>query len=46
MLVGWQRLELAPSESKTRNSRRRSAEDVYLSIFDEETNAWSLLPGA
>jgi len=41
-LAGWQRVELQPGESKavtvTLDSRT-------LEIFDEESNAWKMLPG-
>jgi beta-glucosidase len=42
-LVGWLRIELAPSESK---SVSVAVDPRVMSIFDEQTNAWSLLPGA
>ncbi len=42
-LVGWQRIELAPGESKTVTV---AADPRVMSIFDEQKNAWSLLPGA
>jgi beta-glucosidase len=42
-LVGWQRIELAPGESKTVTV---AADSRVMSIFDEPKNAWSLLPGA
>ena len=42
-LVGWQRVELAPGESKTVTV---AADPRVMSIFDEQKNAWSLLPGA
>jgi beta-glucosidase len=42
-LVGWQRVELAPGESKTVTT---PVDQRVISIFDEQTNAWSLLPGA
>jgi len=42
-LVGWQRIELAPGESKTVTV---AADPRVMSIFDEQSNAWSLLPGA
>jgi beta-glucosidase len=41
-LVGWQRLELAPGESKTVTV---TVDPRVMSIFDEQTNAWNLLPG-
>ncbi len=41
-LVGWSRVELKPGESK-RVSVMIPKE--YLSVFDETTNAWKLLPG-
>ncbi len=42
-LVGWQRIELAPGESKTVTV---AVDPRAMSIFDELNNAWSLLPGA
>jgi len=42
-LVAWQRVELAPGESKTVTT---PVDQRVISIFDEQTNAWSLLPGA
>ena len=42
-LVGWQRIELAPGESKTVTV---AVDPRVLSIFDEQHNSWSLLPGA
>ena len=41
-LVGWQRIELAPGESKTVTV---ALDSRVLSIFDEQNNVWSLLPG-
>jgi beta-glucosidase len=41
-LVGWQRIELAPGESKTVTV---AVDPRVISIFDERKNAWSLLPG-
>ena len=41
-LVGWQRIELAPGESKTVTVE---VDPWVMSIFDENINAWSLLPG-
>jgi beta-glucosidase len=41
-LVGWQRIELAPGESKTVTV---AVDPWVMSIFDENNNAWSLLPG-
>ncbi len=41
-LVGWQRLELAPGESKTVTV---ALNPQVISIFNEQTNTWSLLPG-
>jgi beta-glucosidase len=41
-LVGWQRVELAPGESK---SVTISVDPLLLSIFDEQKNAWQILPG-
>jgi beta-glucosidase len=42
-LVGWQRVELAPGESKTVSV---TVDPQLLSIFDEQKNGWELLPGA
>jgi beta-glucosidase len=42
-LVGWQRIELAPGESKTVSV---TVDPRMMSIFDEQKNGWSLLPGA
>jgi beta-glucosidase len=41
-LVGWQRVELAPGESKTVSV---TVDPQMLSIFDEQKNGWELLPG-
>jgi len=41
-LVGWQRIELAPGESKTVTV---PVDPRVMSIFDEQKNGWSLLPG-
>ncbi len=42
-LVAWEKLELAPGESKIVSL---AIEPKFLSIFDEQKNDWSLLPGA
>jgi beta-glucosidase len=42
-LVGWQRIELAPGESKTVTV---AVDPRVMSVFDEQKNGWSLLPGA
>ena len=42
-LVGWQRVELAPGESKTVTV---AVDPRVMSVFSEQTNAWSLPPGA
>jgi beta-glucosidase len=42
-LVGWQRIELAPGESKIVTV---AVDPRVMSIFDEQKNSWSLLPGA
>jgi beta-glucosidase len=42
-LVGWQRIELAPGESKTLTV---AVDSRVMSVFDEQKNGWSLLPGA
>jgi beta-glucosidase len=42
-LVGWQRIELAPGESKTVTV---AVDPRAMYIFDELNNDWSLLPGA
>jgi len=41
-LVGWQKVELAPGESKTVSV---TVDPQVLSIFDEQKNGWELLPG-
>jgi beta-glucosidase len=41
-LVAWERIPLAPGESKTITL---PLTPLYLSIFDDRKNAWSLLPG-
>jgi beta-glucosidase len=41
-LVGWQRIELAPGESKTVTVE---IDPMYLSIFDEAKEGWTLVPG-
>jgi beta-glucosidase len=41
-LVAWERIPLAPGESKTVTLPLPS---LYLSIFDNQKNNWSLLPG-
>jgi beta-glucosidase len=41
-LVAWERIPLAPGESKTITLPLTS---LYLSIFDDQKNTWSLLPG-
>jgi beta-glucosidase len=41
-LVAWEKVELAPGESKTVTLR---LEPKYLSIFNVEKNDWELLPG-
>jgi len=41
-LVGWQKVELAPGESKTVSV---TVDPQMLSIFDEQKNGWELLPG-
>jgi beta-glucosidase len=42
-LVGWQRVELGPGESKTVTV---AVDPQVISTFDERTNIWRLLPGA
>jgi beta-glucosidase len=42
-LVGWQRVDLAAGESKTVTV---ALDARVMSIFDEQKNGWSLLPGA
>ena len=42
-LVGWQRIELAPGESKTVTV---AVDPRVISVFDEQKNGWTLLPGA
>lgn len=41
-LVGWERVKLAPGESK---AVTLSMNPLYLSIFDTAKNGWQLLPG-
>ena len=41
-LVGWQRVELGPGESKTVSV---TIDPQMLSIFDEQSNDWQLLKG-
>jgi beta-glucosidase len=41
-LVGWQRVSLQPGESK---SVTIAVDPLMLSIFDEQKDGWSLLPG-
>jgi len=41
-LVAWERVPLAPGESKTVTL---SLTPLYLSIFDDKKNDWSLIPG-
>ena len=41
-LVGWKRITLAPGESQTVTV---AIDDRVLKTFDEEKNAWNLLPG-
>jgi beta-glucosidase len=41
-LVGWQRVELGPGESKTVSV---TIDPQMLSIFDEQSNGWQLLKG-
>ncbi len=41
-LVGWQRVELGPGESKTVSV---TVDPQMLSIFDETSNGWQLLKG-
>src|SRR5579884_286741 len=41
-LVGWQRVDLKPGESKTVTV---TVDPLMLSIFDEQKDGWSLLPG-
>ncbi len=42
-LVGWQRVDLAAGESKTVTI---AVDPRVMSIFDEQKNSWTLLPGA
>ena len=42
-LVGWQRVELGAGEMKTVTI---GVDPRVMSVFNEQTNAWSLLPGA
>jgi beta-glucosidase len=41
-LVAWERIPLAPGESRTVTL---PLTPLYLSIFDDQKNSWSLLPG-
>lgn len=41
-LVGWDKIPLAPGESKTVTVK---IDPKFLSIFDEQKNDWKLLPG-
>ena len=41
-LVGWQRIDLAPGESKTVTV---ALDPRVMSVFDEQSNTWTLLPG-
>jgi beta-glucosidase len=41
-LVGWQRIELAAGESKTVTI---AVDPRVISVFDEQKNGWSLVPG-
>ena len=42
-LVGWSRVQLNPGESKNVTV---TVDPKYLSIYDEATDAWKLLPGS
>jgi len=42
-LAGWQRVELAPGETKTVTV---AVDPRVLSVFNEKTETWSLLPGS
>jgi beta-glucosidase len=42
-LAGWQRVELEPGETKTVTV---AVDPRVLSVFDEKTETWSLLPGS
>ena len=42
-LVGWSRVALQPGESK---AVAVTIDPKYLSIFDEATNGWKLIPGS
>jgi beta-glucosidase len=41
-LVAWEKVQLAPGESKTVTL---AIDPKFLSIFDEQKDGWSLLPG-
>lgn len=41
-LVGWERIPLAPGESKTVTVK---IDPKFLSIFNEQKDNWELLPG-
>jgi len=42
-LVGWSKVQLNPGESK---EVRVSIPALYLSIYDETSHGWKLLPGS
>jgi len=41
-LIGWERVQLGPGESKTVNL---TIDPLYLSIFNVDRDAWELMPG-
>ena len=42
-LVGWSKVQLGPGESKQVTV---TVDPKYLSVFDDQANAWKLLPGS
>jgi beta-glucosidase len=41
-LVGWEKMALAPGETKTVNLQ---VDPLYISVFDIETDKWKIVPG-
>ena len=41
-MVAWERVKLAPGESKEVTLKLNP---LYLSVFNSDSNAWQLLPG-
>ena len=42
-LIGWQKVQLAPGESKTVSL---TIDPLYISIFNEASNSWQVAPGS